>query len=219
MKRFYLILFLLFISYHSCIAQGIIETVGHLKETDINYYTIVSEYVKGQTDLITLNSIIEVNGIVHTSNTYGYIDYFNAEGKGNRCYFLHWGGIINIPKRDYDEIVKLPDSSKIVIAICLQSPVRGEWGMYWDRVLVKGRFDASQLVTTRSTMLSPCFHFIITSYGKELFKIQFYSWKVQTDYYSTNSNSIASRLYRRLDRKELRIYNRAKNLHFERELW
>lgn len=219
MKREFLFFCFFQLLCHSCFAQSTLRIDEHLSETDISYYTTVSEYVEKQTDLIALNSIIEVNGIVHSRHTYGYINYTNIDGINKRCYFLHWGGIINISKMDYDEILMLSDSSKVEIAICLQSPIIGKWGSCWDRVVVKGFFDVSQLITTRSTLLSPCFHFVITSIGVELFKIQFSSWKVQTCYYSIDSSQLTSRQRRRLDRKEQKIYDRAFLLDFNREMW
>lgn len=210
-------LFLLFLHCHSCFAQGNIETGKMISEKDY-YYPDVIAYVERQTDIIALNSVIEVNGIPHPRDTYGYIDYRNTEGAYKRCFFLHLKGIIAISKKEYEEIVKLPDSAKVEIAICLQSPVNGDWGGSWDKVIVKGIFDASQLVTSRN-MLSPCFHFVITSIGKELFKIQFHSWAVQTYYYSTNSTLMTRRQRKWLDRKEHKMYKESYRLHFERELW
>lgn len=200
-----------------CLAQNDSETFMREFKSGY-YYPDVIEFVERQTDIVTLNSVIEVNGMLHPRDTYGYIDYCNSEGAPKRCFFLHFNGIITISRKEYDEILKLSDTSQVEIAICLQSPEWGDWGECWDKVLVKGSFDVSQLATTRN-MMSPCLHFIITSIGKKVFKIQFYSWKVQTCYYSVDSYPLTSKQRRRLDRKERKIYERANLLSFERKIW
>lgn len=190
----------------------------NVSEIDVRDYQSILTIVESQNDNISLNSVIEVNGIPHLIDTYGYIDYLTAENHKERCFFLHFGGIIVISESKYDKLLKIPDSSKVEIAICLQSPVVSEWGGYRDKVIIKGYFNSSQLVTTRSK-LTPCFHFIITSLGKELFKIRFESWEIQTCYYSISSRTMTSRQRKRLDRKECRLYKRVHRLDFDRELW
>lgn len=214
MKRIFFSIIFFQLFYPSCFAQDVSKT----SETDVGYYTAIIEYLNNQTDLIALNSIIEVNGIVHPRDTYGYISYINIGRENKKCVFQHLGGIIIVSKKDFDELLKLSDTAQVVIAICLQSPVNGDWGGYWDRVMVKGSFDAGQLLTTHN-MLSPCFHFIITSIGKAFFKIQFSSWKTQTCYYSANSCPLTAKQRKRLDRKEQNIYKRANLLRFDREIW
>lgn len=181
-------------------------------------YQAILDYLNNRTDCIALNSIIEVNGIVHPRDTYGYVSYINTGGEDKKCVFHHLGGVIIVSKKDFDELLKLPDTTQVDIAICLQSPVWGDWGCYWDQVMVKGSFDAGQLLTTHD-MLSPCFHFIITSIGKKFFKIQFSSWKTQTCYYSANSFPMTAKQRKRLDRKEKNIYKRANLLCFDKEIW
>ena len=210
MKYRYSIFILLQLFSQFCFAQNIIKK-------DAEDYQSVLSYIEGQTDVISLNSIIEVNGKVHSRDTYGYIDYLNTDGLNKRCYFLHLGGVIAISKREYDEIVNLPDSSKVEITICLQSPVVGKWGSYWETAMIKGTFEAR--LNTTHHWLTPCFHFIVTSIGKELFKIQFDGWGVQTCYYSVDLTPMTSRQRKRLDSKECKIYDRANKLDFKRELW
>lgn len=218
MERALLILLLFRIFYQSCLAQETSKTVRQTSETDVSFYTAIIEHLENQADPIALNSIIEVNGIVHPRDTYGYFCYSNPRGINKKCLFQHLGGSIIVSKKDYDEILLLPDSSKVEVAICLQSPIYGDWGCYWDKVIVKGSFDVGQLSTTRNKF-SPCFHFIITSLGKDFFKIQFNSWKVQTCYYSVDSCQMTAKQRRRLDRKEQNIYKRANLLDFDRKLW
>ena len=186
--------------------------VGHIA------YQAIIDYLNNRTDCIALNSIIEVNGIVHPRPTYGYFSYTNIEGENKECVFEHLGGIIVVSKKDFDEILKLPYTAKVEIAICLQSPVWGDWGVYWDQVMVKGSFDAGQLSLTRSKF-SPCFHFMITAIGDEFFKIRFDSWEKQSCYYSANSHPLTTRRQKRLDRKERRIYKIANPMGFERKIW
>lgn len=216
MKHIWLILILLL--YQTVSAQDIVR-IGDKSELGSDYYQAVTDYMEHQTDRIALNSIIEVNGIVHPRDTYGYIEYTNTEGLNKRCHWVHLGGVICVSKKDYEDILELPDTSNVCIAICLQSPAVGDWGGSWDMVMVKGIFEVSQLITTHSNMISPCFHFIITSIGTNLFKIQFSSWKVQTYYYTTGSTPMTLSQRKQLDRKELKIYKYANMLHFERKLW
>ena len=211
---FSVIFFQLF--YQSCFAQDVSKT----SEMKVGYstYAAILEYLNNRTDCIALNSIIEVNGIVHPRDTYGYISYINKEGEDKRCLFHHLGGIIIVSKKDFDELLKLPDTTQVEIAICLQSPVNGDWGGYYDQVMVKGSFDVGQISPTH-TRFSPCFHFIITTIGKEIFKIQFKSWKTQTYYYSADSCPLTAKQRKRLDKKERNIYKRANLLDFERKIW
>ena len=218
MKRICCVLFLMQMLHLSCFAQEII-TKGEKSETGWDYYQTVSDYIQHQDDVITLNSIIEVNGIVLPRDTYGFIDYINTNGVKKRCPFKHMRGVIRISQKDYEDILKLDYSTKICIAICLLSPVNWKGGGSWDMVMVKGYIEVGQLKTTRSTTLSPCLHFIITSIGTNVFKIQFESWGVQTSYYSTNSSKVTSLQRKRLDWKERRIYKRAKYMDFGREIW
>ena len=227
MKRMIIILSLFQFLNYSCLAQDITKINRHKSEAGVSYYQTSIDYLECQTDIIAINAIIEVNGIVHPRDTYGYIKYINSEGIEKRCIFQYLGGAIIVSEKDFDAILKLPDTSQVEIAICLQSPINGDWGGYWEMVMVKGLFDVNQLSITRnkfmkspcSHFISPCFHFIITSIGKELFKIQFESWKVQTYYYSVDSCLVTSRQRKRLDRKERNIYRRANMLDFERKIW
>ncbi len=216
MKRIILSVVFFQLLYQCCFAQE----VSIKSETGNSYFQYILDYLAplNRTDLYALNSIIEFNGIVHPRDTYGYISYINTEGDEKKCVFLHMGGIIVVSKKDFDEILKLSNNAKVEIAICLQSPVNGDWGGYWDKVMVKGSFDAGQLFTTRR-MLSPCFHFIITTIGKKYFKFQFNSWETQTCYYSANSCPLTAKQRKRLDRKEHNIYKRANLLDFGREIW
>lgn len=205
MKRIFLILLPFLVFSQSCIAQDL-SILDHPRyNASNNAYQVVTNYIDKQPDLITLNSIIEVNGIVHPRDTYGYIKYVNVGGVDKKCLFQHLGGIMVVSKKDFDEILKLPDSTQVEIAICLQSPVCGDWGSTWDLVMVKGTFDAMRLSSTRSRM-TPCLHFLITAIGKEYFKIQLHSWGRQASYYSTSQCQLSTRQKKRLDRKELKIY-------------
>ncbi len=218
MKHLCCTIFLLQLLLLSSYAQEV-SRIGDKSEVNFDYYQMITDYLNHQKECVVLNSVIEVNGIFHSKDTYGYIDYVNLDGVHKRCLFEQLGGVIRLSKKDYEDILKMPDSSKVCIAICLQSPVVGSWGGSWDMVIVKGFFDVSQLITTRSSLLSPCFHFIITSVDSKLFKIQLCSWKVQAYYYSTESAQITSRQRKKLDLKERRIYKRANLLDFKRELW
>lgn len=216
MKRFFLSVIFFQFFYQTCIAQDL-SKISETKVGNSTFAAILS-YLNDQTDCIALNSIIEVNGIVHPRDTYGYISYINIGGEDKKCLFHHMWGMMIVSKKDFDELLKLPDSTQVEIAICLQSPVNGDWGGYYEQVMVKGSFDAGQLSPTR-TMFSPCFHFIITSIGKKIFKIQFNSWKTQTCYYSADSHPLTAKQRKRIDRKERNIYKRANLLDFERKIW
>lgn len=206
MKRISLILLPFLVFSQSCIAQDLSILDHPTHDASNTAHDLVSNYIDKQPDQITLNSIIEVNGIVTPSkNTYGYIRYVNDEGVDKKCLFEHLGGIMIVSKKDFDEILKLPDSTQVEVAICLQSPVCEDWCSYWDMVMVKGTFDARRLSPTRNR-LSPCFHFLITAIGKENFKIQLHSWGRQSSYYSTSQCQLSSRQKKRLDRKEKKIY-------------
>ncbi|MBQ3946850.1 MAG: hypothetical protein II670_14785 [Alphaproteobacteria bacterium] len=216
MKRIFFTVIVIHFLCQSCFAQDVSKT----SEMKVGYQTHqdILNYLKDWNACIALNSIVEVNGIVLPRDTYGYISYINNGGENKKCVFLHLGGVIVVLKKDFEELLKLPDTTHVEIAICLQSPVEGWWGGYWDQVMVRGSFDAGRLAPTRS-MYSPCFHFIITSIGKKYFKIQFDSWGVQTCYYSADSHPLTAQQRKRLDRKEKRIYKRAKLMHFYRDLW
>ena len=212
------ILIVLMLIFPSCWSQNYPKDNESRDEASFEYYQMVMNYLSRKLDLVPLNSIIEVNGIVHPKDTYGYIKYMNALGIETKCLFQHLGGVMIVSKKDFDEVLRLPDSTQDEIAICLQSPINKEWGGAWDLVLVKGSFNVSQLFTTRD-MLSPCFRFIIISIGKKHFKIEFQSWGVQTSYYSVEPYRLTIPQMRKLDRKEQRIYKRAHLKHYERELW
>ena len=218
MKRFFLILLPFLIFSHSCIAQDLSILEHHRYNASNAAYHAVINYIEKQPDQIALNSIIEVNGIVHPRDTYGYFRYINDGGEDTKCLFQHLGGIMVVSKKDFDEMLKLPDTTQVEIAICLQSPDYGDWGGCYDQVMVKGSFNVGQLSPTYTTF-SPCFHFIITTIGQEIFKIQFISWKIQTCYYSSDSCPLTTKQRKRLDKKEQKIYKRANQLDFERELW
>lgn len=206
MKRIFLILLPFLVFSHSCIAQDL-SILNHPRYNASNKaYQAVSNYIDKQPDLITLNSIIEVNGIVHPrEDTYGYVRYVNDEGVDNKCLFLHYGGIMVVSKNDFDKILKLPDSTQVEVAICLQSPIDEGSCSYWDLVMIKGTFDARLLSSTKSRM-TPCLHFMITAIGKEYFKIQLHSWGRQSSYYSTSQCLLSLRQKKRLDKKENKIY-------------
>ncbi|MCQ2211758.1 MAG: hypothetical protein MJZ34_15860 [Paludibacteraceae bacterium] len=210
--RYLLIMFL--IACHGC---GYSQVSSKPKDTTYYYPDIVS-YFEHLPDLISLSSIIEVNGVVHPRDTYGYIDFVNNEGFDKRYFFWYLNGIICISKKEYDEISTLPDSSHVIISLCLQSPVNGDWGGYWEQVVVKGSFESRMLKKTVD-MSTPCFHFIIISLGKELFKIDLDSWGTQACYYTVNATQIKDWQKKRLDRKECRLYKWAKYLNFERPIW
>ena len=216
MKRIILTVVFFHLLCQSCFAQDVPKT-SEMRAGNDTYQAII-DYLKKKTDCIALNSIIEVNGIVHPRDTYGYISYITNGGEEKICLFEHIYGIIVVSKKDFDEILKLPDTTHVEIAIGLQSPIRGDWGSSWDQVWVKGTFGAGQLTPTL-TMFSPCFHFIITSIGKKYFKIQFNSNETQTCYYSVDSHPLTAQQRKRLDRKERRIYKRANLLDFDREIW
>ena len=217
MKQYNWLLGVFLLMFHTCIAQGVSKRDERI-DIDICYPADVCNYMLKKRDLIVLNSIIEVNGIVHPRDTYGYIDYIDTEGVYKRSVFEQLGGIIVISKKEYNEIIELPDTSEVCIAICLQSPVYGSWGSYWDKVMVKGYFTVYQLNTTRNK-LTPCFHFVITSIGKKIFKIQFESWEVQTCYYREDGIPVSKIQRKWLDCKEHRMYKLSHRLHFERKLW
>lgn len=206
MKRIILILLPFLVFSHFCIAQDLSELNDQRYEASFDAYQVVINYIDKQPDQITLNSIIEVNGMIHPrEDTYGYIKYVNDEGVDKKCLFLHLGGIMVVSKKDFDEILKLPDSTQVEVSICLQSSIYGDWGGTWDLVMVKGTFDVRHLSPIRSR-ISPCFHFVITSIGKKYFKIQLQSWGRQDSYYSTIKCRLSSRQKKRLDRKEEKIY-------------
>lgn len=213
--KLYIFLFSLLLC-NFCLAQDYLDSIDN---TRLGYrtYFYCSNYIERQSDLIALNSIIEVNGIIHPRDTYGYIEYFNNEGVKKRVIFEHYYGVIRISKKGYDEILHLNDSAKVEIAIILQSPIKDDWGGYWDQVLVKGIFEAIQFWTSNN--VSPCLYFRITSIGKKLFKIRFESQGFQTFYDSIESHKVTPRQQRRLDRKERRIYKNAKKLDFDRKIW
>ncbi|MCQ2300139.1 MAG: hypothetical protein MJZ81_08465 [Bacteroidales bacterium] len=203
MKRS-LLISLLMIFFQPCFSQDL--SVLEDPRPGWDAYQVVTDYIEARADQIVLSSIIEVNGIVHPrDDTYGYIRYVNGKGVDKKCPFQYLHGIIRVSEKDFDEIIKLPDTTLVEVAICLMTPVYGNWGSTWDMVMVKGTTDVRHLTPTRSRM-SPGFHFKITSLGKKHFKIRLCSWGDQISYYSVGQRQMSNFQKRRLDRKEKKIY-------------
>lgn len=218
MKRIFLMLLPFWVFSHSCIAQDLSILDHPRHNASFQAYQAVTNYIDKQSDQITLSYIIEVNSIVHPGDTYGYIGYVNEEGNEKKYLFQYLEGIIRVSEKDFNEILKLPDTSLVEVAICLKSPVYKRSCSYWDLVMVKGTFDVRHLTPTRNR-LSPCFHFIITAIGKKHFKIRLDSWGRQSSYYSVNQCQLSHTKQKRLDRKEKRIYKLTPSHFFGRKLW